>query len=72
MGDEKDLLHYDFYGMKEQLQFFFSLKLKLEIVIVPQMVLRFFLGVKKENNSPEYLMETNSISHHGIATDAWE
>ena len=50
----------------------FSLKLKLEIVIVPQMVLRIFLEVKKENNSPEYLMETNGISQHGIAIDAWE
>ena len=72
MRDAKDLLHYDFYGMKAQLQFFFSLKLKLEIVIVPHMVLRIFLRVKKENNSPEYLMKTNGISHHGIATDAWE
>lgn len=70
MRDAKDLLHYDFYGMKAQLQFFFSLKLKLEIVIVPHMVLRIFLRVKKENNSPEYLMKTNGISHHGIATDA--
>ena len=61
-----------FMEWKNSCNFFFSLKLKLEIVIVPQMVLRFFLGVKKENNSPEYLTETNSISHHGIAIDAWE